>query len=317
MEIVNQAGERPDRKFPPYIRSRESDAKMGWGRVFSLLPVLAAAFFCFRIYAVNLIAVTVLSCVLSEALVSLMLGRPSSILKGDTVFCGLLLGLYLPPSVPLWMGALGAIFSTVVVREFFGGYAQYVFNPVAAAQVFLTTGFPITMNQFIHPLSFEEVVPPLVFAKRDFSALSNLPQLILDNHAGWAGSVSVFALLVSGLLLIWQRLIYAEVPLIFLGALSAVCLLARMPVGVHVLTGGAIFVSLFLITDPVTTPHTREGARASALLCGLLVGLVRKFGVYADGTAITILFMNAFTPWIDQLMRPRHAVSLPPKETAG
>jgi len=283
---------------------------MVWGTVASLLPILVTALYCYKIYAVKLILVTVSASLTAECLTCLILGKKPRLQDGSSTLYGLLLALFLPPSLPLWMAAAAGAFAIIAAKEFYGGFAQNPFSPVAAGHVLLTIGFPITMNQFIQPFNFEEVIPPLLYAKRDLGSGLPWDQLLTGMNAGWIGAASAAAVLLGGIMMIWQKLVFPEVPFIFLGSFSAACALLGLPAEIHVLTGGALLAAFFLVTDPVTTPHSRAGGRAQAFTCGVLLGLLRKFSVYSEGSTMVVIFVNAMTPWFDEFFRPQRAHSL-------
>ena len=54
---------------------------------------------------------------------------------------GLLLALNLPPTLPWWMGVVGAVFAIIVVKQLFGGLGQNFMNPALAARCFLLICF--------------------------------------------------------------------------------------------------------------------------------------------------------------------------------
>lgn len=298
------------KSFAPYIRSRSSSAKMVWGMAAALLPVIFTAVFCYKGYAVRLMLVSVIASLAAECLACLILGKKPRLQDGSSLLYGLLLALLLPPALPLWMAAAAAAFGIIAAKEFYGGFAQNPFHPAVVGHVLLTVGFPITMNLFLEPFTFEEIIPPLLNANREWGAEFSWAGLLTGPNAGWIGSSSAAAILFSGLLLLWQRLIFLEVPLIFLGSFAALCALLGLPVEIHVLTGGAVFAAFFLVTDPVTTPHSRAGCRALAFTGGVLLALIRKFSVHTDGAAIVVLLASAMTPWFDEFFRPSRAASL-------
>jgi electron transport complex protein RnfD len=55
---------------------------------------------------------------------------------------GLLLGLTLPPAVPLWIAAVGSAFSIIVVKQFFGGLGCNFMNPALAGRAMLLVSWP-------------------------------------------------------------------------------------------------------------------------------------------------------------------------------
>ena len=59
---------------------------------------------------------------------------------------GILLVLVLPPTIPLWMAALGTSIGIVFAKEIFGGVGMNIVNPALACRAFLFFGFPGKMS---------------------------------------------------------------------------------------------------------------------------------------------------------------------------
>ncbi len=55
---------------------------------------------------------------------------------------GMIFPLILPPSIPLWMVAVGVVFGVVFGKEMFGGTGRNIFNPALVGRVFLSLAFP-------------------------------------------------------------------------------------------------------------------------------------------------------------------------------
>jgi electron transport complex protein RnfD len=60
-----------------------------------------------------------------------------------------------------------------------------------------------------------------------------------------------------------------------------------------------------MATDMVTSPITPLGTWIYALGIGIVIGLIRLFGGFAEGVMYSILFMNAFVPLLNRYTRPR------------
>lgn len=60
-----------------------------------------------------------------------------------------------------------------------------------------------------------------------------------------------------------------------------------------------------MATDMVTSPIPPLGIWIYALGIGLLIGLIRLFGGFAEGVMYSILFMNTFVPLLNRFARPR------------
>ena len=59
---------------------------------------------------------------------------------------GALLPLTLPPTIPLWMVALGTVFGIVMGKEIFGGVGMNVLNPALTARAFLFFAYPAQIS---------------------------------------------------------------------------------------------------------------------------------------------------------------------------
>src|SRR5690606_14540619 len=55
------------------------------------------------------------------------------------VIPGLMLGMIVSVSTPIWVLFIGTIFATVVTKLLFGGFGHNIFNPALIGFVFLTT----------------------------------------------------------------------------------------------------------------------------------------------------------------------------------
>src|SRR5690606_10557954 len=59
---------------------------------------------------------------------------------------GMLIPLCLPPTIPLWMVALGTAFAVILGKEVFGGTGMNLLNPALTARVFLFFAYPAYMS---------------------------------------------------------------------------------------------------------------------------------------------------------------------------
>ena len=63
--------------------------------------------------------------------------------------------------------------------------------------------------------------------------------------------------------------------------------------------------AVFMATDPVTSPVTAKGRWVFGIGCGLIAMTIRLWGGLPEGVMYSILLMNAITPLINRLTRPR------------
>lgn len=150
-----------------------------------------------------------------------------------------LLGLSLPPNLPFWMAAVGAIVALSFGKELFGGFGRNVFNPAIVGRGFLYVCFPIEMTAGFSPayarlqgylhwapqrvwdggIDAVTAVTPM-WARRDYSHVTDLSRLFFGNigerfqdadgvshvvSAGSVGEVSSLLLLIGGVYLLWTK----------------------------------------------------------------------------------------------------------------
>jgi Na+-transporting NADH:ubiquinone oxidoreductase subunit B len=71
----------------------------------------------------------------------------------------------------------------------------------------------------------------------------------------------------------------------------------------HFGIGGLAFFSVFIATDPATTPHSDEGKWVYGIGIGALTVLIRCLSVdIPEGVMLSILIMMLFSPLIDFVM---------------
>jgi len=68
----------------------------------------------------------------------------------------------------------------------------------------------------------------------------------------------------------------------------------------HMVSGGWAFGTVFMATDPVTSPFSEPGKWIYGTLIGVFVVLVRTVNpAYPESMMLVILFMNVIAPLID------------------
>jgi len=290
----------------PHIRSQDSVSKINWKMAAALFPVVVASLFLSGLISLMMITVTVLGAMAAEAAAAYFWNKRARFDNGNTVFIGLLLAFMLPPSLPLWMGALGGFVAGFVGKEVFGGFAHYPFHPTLVGHVFLQVSFPLAMHQQDRSVDAVSSATPLVLMNEGFfESLPSHLELFLGRYSGAIGETSALAILIGGIFLIWQKVIRWEIPLLFVGVFIVLGPLFNYDPWASLMSGGVLFAAFFIVTDPLTTPLTRHGHRLFAVGAALMVLVIRKWSHYPEGITFAVLMMNAMTPWIDQWVRPR------------
>jgi electron transport complex protein RnfD len=127
--------------------------------------------------------------------------------------------------------------------------------------------------------------------------------MILGFTGGCLGETSAIALLIGGLYLIGRKVIEPTIPVVYIGTVFIIALIAGQDPVFHVLAGGLMLGAFFMATDYATSPLTTKGKIVYAIGCGLLTMIIRLFGALPEGVSFSILLMNILTPHIDNLSR--------------
>lgn len=229
----------------------------------------------------------------------------------------IILVLMLPANMGIYPVVIGTIFAIVVAKLLFGGFGQNVFNPAAAgcAIVFsyfatnvaadvVTAATPTASIAATHGWVITDAAVWDSFLK-SFGGLSGM---FLGLYDGALGETCTLLLLLIGVYLAVRKIIDWRVPVFYLGTVFVLTTIYGLCMGAsmmyplfHLLTGGVVFGSIFMATDPVTNPTSNTGRILFAIGCGILTVLIRLKGSLPEGVLYSILLMNMLTPWIERL----------------
>ena len=291
----------------PHIAKRETTATIMWTVVISLIPALYAGYHFFGIRSLYIVAISIISAVLTEGICQRLLRKKVRIKDGSAVITGILLGFILPPSVPLWIPALGSFLAILLTKELFGGLGYNIFNPALVGRAILLAAYPAIMTAWVSPYSGITCATPLAILKEGLpGVIPTYQQLFIGARAGCIGEISALALLIGAAILFGRKIISYEIPLSFIAVVFLFSLFLGKDPLIQIMSGGLILGSFFMATDYVTTPITKGGKLIFGIGGGLLTSLIRFWGGYPEGVCYAILLMNGATPLIDHFTLRRN-----------
>ncbi|SJZ95072.1 RnfABCDGE type electron transport complex subunit D [Selenihalanaerobacter shriftii] len=287
--------------------------------ILALLPSTLASIYFYGWRALAIILVSYAAGGITEVLFAII--RKHDIHEGFLV-TGLIFPLVLPPTIPLWMVAVGSFFGVFFGKEVFGGTGRNVFNPAIAGRVFLSIAFPVAMSaSWFKPLigglgGLLKYAPdavasatPLAVIKAGGQLDVSVLQLLLGGTGGSMGETFRLGIILGGIFLIMTKIIDWRIPVAYLGSVLVFSVIGSQflpaqvaPPVIQLLTGGLLFGAFFMATDPVTSPFTKSGMWIFGISAGILTLLFRVFGGYVEGVMFSILLMNGFTPLIDSVI---------------
>lgn len=281
----------------PHIKRPDTTRGIMSDVVIALAPAATYGCILFGLRALAVLITCVCVAVLSEFLWNKALKKPNTIKDMSAVVTGLLLGMNLPPTLPLWQAAIGSVAAIIVVKQMFGGLGHNFANPAIAARIMLLVSFPAAMTRFTEPVS--DAVTSATPLAGTAGALS-FKTLFFGMHAGSIGETSAFLLLVGGMYLVIRRVITPVIPVCFIGTVALLSLIAGENVMLSVFGGGLILGAVFMATDYTTSPTTPLGKAVFAVGCGIITFVIRKFGSLPEGVSYSILLMNILVPHINR-----------------
>jgi Na+-transporting NADH:ubiquinone oxidoreductase subunit B len=213
----------------------------------------------------------------------------------------------------------------VIAKEVFGGTGMNFINPALAARAFVFFAYPSEMSG--DPVWV--AVPPDVRID-GWTAPTPLSELRLgygpietqglswwDAFLGFIpgslGETSALACLIGAVVIIvtgigsWRTMAAVVVGTIGMASLfnlvgSETNYWFAMPFWWHMVLGSWAFATVFMVTDPVTSPFTDAGKWLYGILIGAMIVLIRVVNpAYPEAVMLVILFMNVMAPMIDHV----------------
>lgn len=281
----------------PHIKRPDTTRGIMSDVVIALAPAATYGCILFGLRALAVLITSVSVAVLCEFLWNKALKKPNTIKDMSAVVTGLLLGMNLPPTLPLWQAAIGSAAAIIVVKQMFGGLGHNFANPAIAARIILLVSFPASMTRFTEPVS--DAVTSATPLAGTAGTLS-FKTLFFGMHAGSIGETSAFLLIVGGLYLVIRRVITPIIPVCFIGTVALLSLISGESVMLSIFGGGLILGAVFMATDYTTSPTTSLGKAIFAVGCGIITFVIRKFGSLPEGVSYSILLMNILVPHINR-----------------
>lgn len=226
--------------------------------------------------------------------------------------------------------AFGSIFAIVLVKMLFGGIGRNFANPACTGRIFLfiafggAGAFNLTSSLLGGSVASSGAT---WLGTRESVTGSMLLDMFLGNTATAAvGETCVIAIAIGFIYLSLRRVIDPRLPLITIASLALFAFLFDVvPSGIsgaamgrevaaHILSGGVLFGSVFMLTDYSTSPNTFVGSVIYGVGVGLITALIRAFGSSPEGFSFALLIMNLVVPLLDKYIIPKPFGYVKPKK---
>lgn len=293
----------------PHIRHADSVSGIMADVLIALLPATAAGCVLFGFRAALVLITCVLTAVITEYVCRKIMKRDNSLHDLSAVVTGLILGLNLPPEIPLWIAAIGSVVAIAVVKQMFGGLGHNFANPAITARVVLLVSFPSKMAAWTLPNGMENAVTSATDTATFATPLAaegySYTQLFLGQVPGCIGETFKLLIILGGLYLILRKVISPAIPLTMIGTVALMSFIFGEDPLYMILSGGLMFGAFFMATDYVTSPVNLKGKLIFGVGCGLITFVIRHFGHLPEGVSYAILLMNLLVPYINKITVPK------------
>jgi electron transport complex protein RnfD len=303
----------------PFLHCGNSVRKIYLDFIIGLVPLMAVAVWHYGPRVLAVAAVSMAVAVAAEIACQLATKRPLTPGNLHAVYLGLLLGLLMPPTVPFWVPAIGMVLTIVVAKHFYGGIGCTPFNPMLIGWIMIDLSWHDDISSWVAPganlaaAAVNTMQAPVEILQRFGPAFIkdlNMASLFYGQVPGPLAACAAAALL-GGISLVARRRVCPIIPISFLAGVFAFAAwrfgidpVKCAPPMFHVLSGTVIFGAFFLSTDYSSSPVTTAGKIIYGLGCGIMVMIIRIYGIFPDGVPYAILFMSLWTPILDRI-RPR------------
>ena len=231
----------------------------------------------------------------------------------DPINTGLIIALLLPTITPIYVLILAVMVGVYAGKLVFGGYGYYIFNPALVGVLFANISF-----------SSQLVVgdTPLKLLKRALNgetfSITNMTEIFIGNYDALAiGTTSVVLLAIVFIYLLVTRVVDIRIS----GTYLLTVLIMSFGIGfinfyvagnmtgviyytlLNMVSGFTLFAAVFLVSESVSSPTSRETKMIYAVVVAVLMMLVRVLGHEAEGIVFAILFGNMITPFINRTVK--------------
>ncbi len=233
------------------------------------------------------------------------------------VFTALLFTLLMPATTSLFHVFFAMTFAIVIGKAVFGGEGKSFLNPALVGVMVVQISFSGWHSS--HPLwiSINGYAGANVFSRFQIDGFDHLASTnvdlwtaIIGNYQGLAGTTSVIAIVLGGIILIYGRiaswrLILGQILGVFVAA--ELCNLgaggmSEMPWFWHLVLGSFAFGAIFIATDPASSASTNSGRWVQGLLIGMLIVFIRTFHPsHPDGVVSVLMLASMMAPLIDHV----------------
>lgn len=284
----------------PFVHSGNDVNKMFlYMSVALFFPAVYGIIF-FGIQAFFIILISIISCLLSEMLFNVINGKRFAVDNFSFFVTGMILALTMPVNIPIIVVIASAFFSIFVIKQVFGGIGFNKFNPANCGRCLAGVIVPALSSSL-----YEFSINGEIYQSLATGGTNSISNLISGQAIGGIGTTCVMLIVLCAFILTYAKVIDFKIPFV---AVAAYFVTAMIKVGfeqalINMLSGSFIFVCVFMITDPNTSPDTFFGKILYSLLFGIFSALLWINGSLGENCVFAVaLLVNIIAPIFDKYL---------------
>lgn len=286
--------------YSPFVRSSNDINKMYiYMSVALLLPAVFGCIF-FGISSLFVLLTAVIVSYLSESLFNVFVINKFKVENLSFLVSGLVLGLTMPYKMPIYIVAVAAFVAVFIAKMVFGGLGKNKFNPALVgrliAGVFASS---LTNNIYNFTLNGE------VYSSFTAGGENSILNLLTGKAIGGIGTTCVIAIAIAYVFLVYMSVIDWKIPLFSVIAyfVASFTLCGMENAILNICSGSFVFVSVFMMTDPNTSPNSFLGKFLYSVIFGVLsVVLWNLAKMGEESIFVAALIVNVLVPFMDKYL---------------
>jgi len=297
--------------FSPHWHSGRTIPRFMQDSLLALLPAVVMAIYYYGFDALQVMALSCATAVVAEAACCRIMNREISVYNMNALLMGLIFAFIMPASSPWWLIMFGSGLSVVMGQMIFGGLGAAPLVAPLVGWAVLRISWPDHMLIYTNMIELDLIAPLAELKYFGWDAVNwqiGYKDLLLGAQKGPLGAVQVLPLLIGAAWLTFRGWLKLYIPLGFLAGVAAVAAIfwaidPQMYADplFHLLAGSTVFGAFFLAATPSASPVGKLAMVLFGALAGVMVMLIRVYGIYTDGVMFAVLFANLFSPLLDMI----------------
>lgn len=282
----------------PFLHSKNDINKMFlFVSIALVVPTIYGVMF-FGLWSLLLVVTSIASCFLFECLYNLIHTKKFMVDNFSFFVTALILALSVPVKTPIFALVVSAFFAEFVVKMAFGGLGRNKFNPALLGRCFAGV-ICAGLSGELYTLALNGDV----YSSLALGGSNSLTNLLIGQAVGGIGTTCTFIILLCYVFLVYSSVIDFKIPLIAIASYFIVGIMFNNieTTIMNMLSGSFLFVSVFMITDPNTSPNNFISKIIYACLFGALSALAWNVGTLGENTVFAVaLVCNVFAAIMDK-----------------